>query len=166
MKSIQLQGWYYWWKWVMKYGVEMASSGIKHLSSLKTIGCGIQVIWKLLPKQLERLQCCYYRSDLCMKNAVDGLRWRDVRTNFYDCRYRNSRNIKVVITAIWEPRLMVLHNREIYEACHWDDLRCHDVHTKLHNDRFRSSKLLRGDADTSSRTIKTYLNFFQNKWVN
>jgi hypothetical protein len=157
----------------MKYAVEMASGGIKHLSSFMTVGCGIQVLWRLLPRKFERLQCCYYRWDLFMKNAVDGLRWHDVRTNFHDGRFRNSRNIKVVITTIWEPRLMVLHNREIYEVRRWDDLRWHDVHTKLHGNRFRSSKVLRGEADTRSRTntyskatTKTYLNFFQNKWVN
>jgi hypothetical protein len=28
----------------------------------------------------------------------------------------------------------------IYEVCHWDGLRCHDIHTKFHKDWFRHSK--------------------------
>jgi hypothetical protein len=39
----------------MKYTVEMASGGMIYIPSLMTIGSGIRVILRALPKQFERL---------------------------------------------------------------------------------------------------------------
>jgi hypothetical protein len=35
--------------------------------------------------------------------------------------------------------MLVLLMREIYELCHWDGLRWHDIHTKFREDWFRNS---------------------------
>jgi hypothetical protein len=34
----------------------------------------------------------------------------------------------------------------IYEVCHWDGLRCHDIHMNFHQDWFSHSKVDRGDT--------------------
>jgi hypothetical protein len=44
----------------MKYAVEMFISTMIYISSFMTVGTGIQVILRLLPKQLERLQFWHY----------------------------------------------------------------------------------------------------------
>jgi hypothetical protein len=48
------------WEEFMNYAVEMASDDIIYIPSFMTIGSGIQVILRLLPKKFERLQCWYY----------------------------------------------------------------------------------------------------------
>jgi hypothetical protein len=45
----------------MKYTVEMSSGGMTYMPSFMTIGSGVQVILRVLPQQLEMLQCSYYR---------------------------------------------------------------------------------------------------------
>jgi hypothetical protein len=42
------------------YPVAMASDGMKCIPSFMKIGCGIQVILRLVPEKFERLQCWYY----------------------------------------------------------------------------------------------------------
>jgi hypothetical protein len=44
----------------MKCTLEMASDGMVHILSFRKFGSGIQVILKVLPQKLERLQCWYY----------------------------------------------------------------------------------------------------------
>jgi hypothetical protein len=54
----------------------------------------------------------------------------------------------------------------IYEVCHWDELRGHDiyVHTMFHKDWFRHSKVDReGHTDTQQGNLISLLPFFQNK---
>jgi hypothetical protein len=55
----------------MMYAVETASDGVMYVSSFMTIGSGIQVIFRVLPQQSERLQCWHYRWDRFMKYAAD-----------------------------------------------------------------------------------------------
>jgi hypothetical protein len=44
----------------MKYEVKVASDAMTHIASFMNIGSGIKIILKLLPRQFERFQCCYY----------------------------------------------------------------------------------------------------------
>jgi hypothetical protein len=56
-----------------------------------------------------------------------GLRWHDTHTKFHDDRFRNSGNIKVITTAVWEAAMLVLLVTGIYEVCHWDGIRSNDT---------------------------------------
>jgi hypothetical protein len=51
------------------------------------------------------------------------------------------------------------------ELCHWDDLRCHDIHTKFHKDWFSHSEVNRRDsyAHRQQGNLISLLLVFQNK---
>jgi hypothetical protein len=66
----------------MKYAVDVASSGMIHISRLIMIGSDIQVMLRLLPQQPERLQCWYHRQEGFMKSHSDGFIWHDTHTKF------------------------------------------------------------------------------------
>jgi hypothetical protein len=51
------------------------------------------------------------------------LKWHDTQMTFYDDRFRNSSNIKIITSAILEVAVLVLLMGGIYEVRHWDDLR-------------------------------------------
>jgi hypothetical protein len=53
----------------------------------------------------------------------------------------------------------------IYEACRWDELRCHDIHNKFHKNWLKPSNLLgeiHRNTDSNCDLISLLL-FFQNK---
>jgi hypothetical protein len=99
-KTIQfgrLQCWYYWWKWYIKYAVEMASDGKIYAPSFMTIGSGICVILRVLPQQAERLQCWYYwwEGFMIYANEMTSVAWY-IHVKFHEYWYRRSSNIKVL----------------------------------------------------------------------
>jgi hypothetical protein len=53
----------------------------------------------------------------------------------------------------------------IYELRRWDGLRCHDIHTKFHEDWFSHSKVDEGDTQTHRQhgDLISLLLFFQKK---
>jgi hypothetical protein len=53
----------------------------------------------------------------------------------------------------------------IYEVHRWDELRCHDIYTKFHNDWFRHSNVDRGESRTHRQhgDLISILLFSQNK---
>jgi hypothetical protein len=58
----------------------------------------------------------------------------------------------------------------IYEFCHWDRLRTHDIHKKFHRNTFRHSKVIVGYMfrHTNSNVISNLLLFFlkeEKKWM-
>jgi hypothetical protein len=63
----------------MNYTFEMASYGTIYIPSFMKIGSGIHVPLRLLPRQPERLRCCYY----CLEEIKFNGNW-----------FRISRNIK------------------------------------------------------------------------
>jgi hypothetical protein len=143
----------------MKYAAEMASSGIVDIPIFRTIISGIEVLLRLLLKQFERLQCCYYWWKEFIWCAVEmasgGMIYTQNKTT-------NSRALVRQWTIPTERAPLVVE--EIW----------HDIHTKFHTDRFRLSKLLRGmytDTDTHKHThthtqkskLIILLLFFQNK---
>jgi hypothetical protein len=51
---------------------------------------------------------------------------------------------QVITSTIRGAAMLVLLMEWIYEICPSDGLRCHDIHTKSHNDRFRHSSNIKG----------------------
>jgi hypothetical protein len=45
---------------IFRYTVDMVLDGVIYIPTFRKIGSGIQVILRLLPRQLERLYCWYY----------------------------------------------------------------------------------------------------------
>jgi hypothetical protein len=68
------------------------------------------------------------------------LRWPQMAwhlyTKFHDDRFRHSSNIKGITLTFWEPIVLVLPMRGIYDVRRWNGLRRHDICTKFHDDRF------------------------------
>jgi hypothetical protein len=44
----------------MIYAMEMVSDGMKYMTGFMTIDSGIQVIFRLLPREFYGFQCWYY----------------------------------------------------------------------------------------------------------
>jgi hypothetical protein len=62
--------------------------------------------------------------------------------------------------------MLVLLKEGIYEPCHWDGFRCHDIHTKFHKIGPGIQKLLGGDTykDTGVKKQKSELHKGQTAW--
>jgi hypothetical protein len=61
---------------VMKYTVEVTSDGKIYAPSLSLC---IQIILRLLPRQSERLQCCYWIYDYAAEITFDGMTYHGDR---------------------------------------------------------------------------------------
>jgi hypothetical protein len=81
------------------------------------IGSGIQVILRLLPQQIVRLPVlALLMGGIYEVHCRDGLRCHDIYTNFYDCLFRESSNIKVITSIILEATVLVRLMGGIYEV--------------------------------------------------
>jgi hypothetical protein len=54
----------------VRHAVENDVHGVVFIPSFMMVGSGIQVVLRLLPQHLERLQCLYYRWDEFMKFSL------------------------------------------------------------------------------------------------
>jgi hypothetical protein len=70
----------------------------------------------------------------------------------FDNWLRHSNNIKVITLTILDASVLVLLIGGIYEELlHWHGLRWHETHTKLHQERFGSSAVVRVNAQNWSQ---------------
>jgi hypothetical protein len=84
-------------------------------------------------------------------------------TELHNDRFRHSCSTKVITSNFSDAAVLVLLMGEIYEVCRWDGIGCHDIHTKFHKGRFRSSKFVKGYTHTYIHTyIHTHTHTQQN----
>jgi hypothetical protein len=107
---------FYWREGFMRYAVEMASDGMISIPTFMKVGSGIEVI-------LINLNTLWVSSVGFTDERDLGympMRWPQahyIHTKFHDHPFRNSSNIKVITSTIWEAVMLVLFRGGIYEVC-------------------------------------------------
>jgi hypothetical protein len=112
----------------MSVSVSVCLSTAKIVSTLKNLSVAIFVF----PKR----GICEMR---CLKCFI--LIWHTSDTKFHDGRFKRSGNIKVFASTISEDAVLVLLMRGTYKVNHRVRITWSDLHTKCHEDLYRSSKV-------------------------
>jgi hypothetical protein len=92
----------------MKCAVEMGSGGMIYLPSFMKIGKGVQAILRFCLSNLKGCNVGIIDEGTYDIHRRNGLRWLDIRTKFYDDRFRHLSNIMDITAAISATVMLVL----------------------------------------------------------